>query len=52
LCRLGRERRETYEGGDEKGGRTVERTEDVRKWNEGPSGEVEGNGNPRCRSFS
>ena len=51
MCRLGRERRETYEGGGETGGRT-ERTEDARKWNEGPSGEVEGNGNPRCRSLA
>jgi hypothetical protein len=40
---LDRGRKEKYEGGDEKGGRTV-RTEESRKWDEGPSGEVKRNG--------
>ena len=36
--------REEYEGRVEKGGGGSERTDETRKWNEGPSGEVEGNG--------
>ena len=35
--------REEYEGRNEKGG-GESREDESRKWNEGPSGEVEGNG--------
>jgi hypothetical protein len=49
VCRLGRARREQDEGRGDKGG-GVARTKEARKWDEGPSGQVKGNGDPHCRN--
>ena len=51
MCRLGRTRRKKYERRGEKWC-GVARTDEARKWDERPRGEVEGNGDPHCRSFS
>ena len=50
MCHLGRELREKYEGRGEKRGGSV-RVDETRKWNEGPSGEIETNGDPHHRNF-
>ena len=45
MLRFGRVWREKYEGRGERGGGVV-RTDETMKWDEGPSGEVEGNEYP------
>ena len=51
MCRVGRARRKKYEArGKKRGG--AARTDEVRKWDEGTRGEVEGNGDSHCRGFS
>ena len=51
MCCLDRVRKKKYKEKDKKRC-GVARTDEVRKWDEGPSGEVEGNGDPHCRGFS
>jgi hypothetical protein len=53
FCRIGKTRRENYEGsrGRERGGGSENFTaNETRKWDEGPRGEVEGNGDPHSET--
>ncbi len=54
VCRIGRKRRKNYEGSrgrEREGGGGENFTEyETRKWDEGPRGEVQGNGDPHSET--